>query len=269
MKTILIPAVALAFVVPCPVAAQHQDLSRQAYSFIDNRLDVVVLADGPGVLQVVRGDYGRIDVASRARDGLAGSALGGIHTRQLRLTAAGAEGVEYIVAVPEYVSVRVQLPDGLAASLSPSTAAASYRWASTVQEPGTEASSATPRSEFTTVLTQPRAPTVVDVPDLSAVRSLAVRAEGSEFRVAASRPLQLGAAGAGRLEIRPQGEPMDVVVYVPVGTSAFTLRSGTRALAEATDGRFRPLCGNVVVQRPAPQQIWLSFHPQRGQLDCR
>jgi hypothetical protein len=47
------------------------------------------------------------------------------------------------------------------------------------------------------------------------------------------------------------------------------VRSGSLRLLDSQAGQPQSLCGNVVVQRPSEQQIWLTFHPQAGQLDCR
>jgi hypothetical protein len=281
MKTILYVAALATAVLAAPAASQQVDVNRQVFTFVQNRLDLVVLAEAPGVLQVVRGEQGRIEVAARSRDGLAGSGLGGTFTPQLRLMGAGTAGVEYLVMVPEHVSVRVQLPHGGSASLSPSTAAATYRWG---EPAAATAATGAPVPVGAARPTAPIesgpgglfvahvstwAPAIVDVPDLTAVRSLSVRFEGAEFRIAASRPLQVQPGSAERLELRAAGDPLDLVIYVPRQGHAFSLRSGPLPLLESEAGRPRPLCGNVVVQSPTEQQIWLTFHPRAGQLDCR
>jgi hypothetical protein len=282
MKPVL-PIAALATLVFAAPAASQVDVNRQVYTFVENRLDLVVLADAPGVLQVVRGEHGRIEVAARSRDGLAGSGLGGTFTRQLRLMGAGTAGVEYLVVVPEHVSLRVQLPQGGSTSLSPSTAAATYRWdqpaaaaepagagqpaAGGARQPAA-ATEATPGGLFITHVSS-WAPAVVDIPDLAAVRSLSVRFEGAEFRIAASRPLQVQPGSAARMELRASGDPLDLVLYVPREGAAFSVHSGSLRLLDSQAGQPQALCGNVVVQRPSEQQTWLTFHPRAGQLDCR
>jgi hypothetical protein len=289
MKLIL-PVAALATLVLAAPAASQVDVNRQVYTFVENRLDLVVLAEAPGVLQVVRGEQGRIEVAARSRDGLAGSGLGGTFTRQLRLMGAGAAGVEYLVVVPEHVSLRVQLPHGGSASLSPSTAAATYRWGQpaaaavpdgagppaiagagrpAIAGAGQPAAAVEPPGGLFLTHVSSWAPAVVDIPDLAAVRSLSVRFEGAEFRIAASRPLQVRPGSAARMELRANGEPLDLVLYVPREGPAFSVRSGSLRLLDSMAGQPQALCGNVVVQRPSEQQIWLTFHPQAGQMDCR
>jgi hypothetical protein len=289
MKPIL-PVAALAALVFAAPAASQVDVNRQVYTFVENRLDLVVLAEAPGVLQVVRGEQGRIEVAARSRDGLAGSGLGGTFTRQLRLMGAGTAGVEYLVVVPEHVSLRVQLPQGGSADLSPSAAAATYRWGQPAaaadpagagqQVPGGAGQPATGGAGQPVAASEPAgglfithvaswAPAVVDIPDLTAVRSLSVRFEGADFRIAASRPLQVRPGSAAHMELRATGDPLDLVLYVPREGPAFSVRSGSLRLLDSHAGLPQALCGNVVVQRPSEQQIWLTFHPQAGQLDCR
>jgi hypothetical protein len=290
MKPFL-PIAALATLVLAVPAASQVDVNRHVYTFVENRLDVVVLAEAPGVLQVVRGELGRIEVAARSRDGLAGSGLGGTLTRQLRLLGAGTSGVEYLVVVPEHVSLRVHLPQGGSADLSPSAAAATYRWGPPAAAPGPGAAGqtvaggagqpATGAPFQTAAASEPAtgglfithvsswAPGVVDIPDLAAVRSLSVRFQGAEFRIAASRPLQVRPGSAARMEVRATGDPLDLVLYVPREGPAFSIQSGSLRLLESHAGQPQALCGNVVVQRPSEQQIWLTFHPRAGQLDCR
>jgi hypothetical protein len=290
MKPVL-PAAALAILILAAPAASQVDVNRQVYTFVENRLDLVVLAEAPGVLQVVRGEQGRIEVAARSRDGLAGSGLGGTFTRQLRLMGAGTAGVEYLVVVPEHVSLRVQLPQGGSANLSPSTPAATYRWGQPAAAADTTGagqpvaggagqpaiggagqpaapSEPAPGGLFITHVSS-WAPAVIDIPDLAAVRSLSVRFEGAEFRIVASRPLQVRPGSAARMELRVTGDPLDLVLYVPREGPDFSVRSGSLRLLDSQSGQPQTLCGNVVVQRPSEQQTWLTFHPQAGQLDCR
>jgi hypothetical protein len=290
--------------LPATAAAQ-QDVNRRAYSFLENHLEIAVVAEAPGVLQVVRGERGRLEVAGRSLDGFSGSALGGHLTRQLRLTAVGAEAVEYLVVVPDHVNVRVHLPDGSSASVAPRAPAASFRWAgaaplgsaaapplqwaadvpSADRRASLDAAAAAAQQELrappqpqllrTTgsglyvVHSSSRTPAAIDVPDLAAVRTLDLRFEGSEFRIAASRPLAMEPGDAARFVIRAHGEPLDLVVYVPRDTRSFLLSAAGVRIAEATGGRPRALCGNVVIQSPTDFQTWLTFRPQDGQIDCR
>lgn len=286
MRIILLCAAALCVAgSTTPASAQYPHVERHSYTFIDNRLDVVVAAEAAGVLQVVRGDRGVVEVTSRSRDGLTGAGLGGRLTPELRLTAAGAGDVMYIVVVPEHVTVSVQLPERGRATVSPSAAVSTYRWnaAAQVAAPRADAAPVPAADALIAAAAAPAetldglflvhastwAPGVVDVPDLSAVRSLSVRLEGGDFRVAASRPLSVNPGSSAELELRVSGQPLDLVLYVPREGPPFSLRSGSLSLAEATSGRARALCDNVVVQSPGPQQSWLTFRPQGGRLACR
>jgi hypothetical protein len=283
----------LAAALPAAAGAQ-QDVNRRTFTFLENHLEVAVLADAPGVLQVVRGELGQLEVAGRASEGFAGYGLGGHLTRQLRLTAVGAEAAEYLVVVPEHVNVRVHLPDGTSADLPPRAPAATYRWAAAAPtarygwigdryDPGPyrpsldvpELTSREPQLRRTVagglfVVHQAQwAPAVVDVPSLSAIRSLDLRFEGSDFRVATSRPLTLQPGDAAHFIMQADGEPLDVLLFVPHGTGRFLLRAGGIAVAEVVAGRPRALCGSVIMQQPSAVQTWLSFRPDAGRLDCR
>jgi hypothetical protein len=303
MMKSFVALIGFALLLPITVAAQ-EDVSRRTYTFLENRLDVAVIAEVPGVLQIVRGERGRVDVAGHSSDGFAGSALGGRLTRQLRLTAVGARTVEFLVVVPEHVALRVQLPDGTSASVTPGTAAASYRWAGTsaagfpettylarspisLDAPVPPHSSAYPHSGAAITYAPPepqllrtagalfvahdsdRAPSLIDVPDLSAIRTLDVRFEHGSFRVVASRPLSVRRGDASHFVLQAEGDPLDIVLFIPPGTAPLALYANGSRIAEYDAGRPRALCNNVVIQTPAENRTWLTFHPQSGRIDCR
>jgi hypothetical protein len=267
------PAVALlafaALLLPAAASAQEQDVTRRTYTFLSHRLDVAILADAPGVLQVLRGERGRIEVAARSRDGFPGFGLGGSHTPQLRLTAVGSEAVQYLVVVPEHVSVRVRLPQGAMLSLAPRAPAGTYTWGGTSDEAAARAPLPTTAGGLFLAHTASWAPRTVDIPDLASIRSLSVRFGSGDFRVAASRPLTVAPASRTDLQLDIAGDPLDLVIYVPGGRAPFTLRSGSLVIAESVVGVPRPLCGNVIIQSPTEHQTWLTFRPQAGRLDCR
>jgi hypothetical protein len=279
----LVAALVCAAALPASVDAQR-DVTRRAWTFLDNRLVVAVHAEAPGELQVIRGQRGRVEVAARSEFGFAGFGFGGDITRQLRLTAVGADAVQYLVVVPEHVVVRVQLPDGAAGTVSSRDGVATYRWGDSAfrgadtgdfapddlrpRDAEPSAMLPTTGTGLFVVHSGNRAPAVVDVPDLASIRSLAVRVQGDHFSIAASRPLALERGNADRVQVRVSGEPLDVVVFVPRGTSRFQLRSGA-ALADVTAGRPRALCGGAVVQAPTPNQDWLTLFPRDGRLECR
>jgi hypothetical protein len=279
----LLTAVALAATLPAAADAQR-DVTRRSYTFLEDRLVIEVLAEAPGELQVVRGQRGRVEVAARSRDGFAGFGLGGDYTRLLRLTAVGSDAVQYLVVVPEHVAVSVVLPRGGTAHVPDRDGLASYRWGEDATHPGATRSgdaADTPITDVEPIVAttsaglyvvhsgRGRVPSLVDVPELASVRSMSVRVEGDDFRVAATRPLALTPGDAGHMVIRVDGEPLDLVLFVPRGSSGFELRSGSRRIADVAFGRPRSYCGNTVVQQPTPHQDWLTVFPSDGSVSCR
>jgi hypothetical protein len=280
MKQIL-AALALAAILPASADAQR-DVTRRTYTFLDNRLVVAVLAEAPGELQVVRGQRGRVEVAARSRDGFAGFGLGGDYTPQLSLTAVGADAVQYLVVVPEHVSVSVQLPRGATAHAPDRDGIATYRWGTTDipdadrMDGGTADFAAEQRITPTTtaglyVVHSGRGlvPDLIDVPNLASIRSVSVRVEGDDFRVAASRPLALTPGDRGHMLIRVDGQPLDLVLFVPRGSSGLEIRSGSRRIADVRSGRPQSYCDSSVVQQPTPHQDWLTIFPSNGSITCR
>jgi hypothetical protein len=269
--TVLLAAAALLF--PGAASAQEQDVTRRTYTFLDNRLDVAVTADAPGVLHVVRGQRGRIEVAARSRDGFPGFGLGGTHTRQLQLTAVGSESVQYLVVVPERVSVRVRLPQGGSVTLAPHTPNGRYSWGATEPVAVSHGSDDMPLPTLTGGLflayRSVWAPGVLDLRGLESVRSLSVRFEGTDFRLASSRPLSVTPGSRSLMRLDLAGEPVDLVLYVPRGRAPFTLRSGNMVIAEQVGGTPRAVCDNVIIQSPTEYQTWLTFRTHAGRLDCR
>ncbi|HSJ33176.1 MAG TPA: hypothetical protein VK933_17165 [Longimicrobiales bacterium] len=279
----LLTAFALAVTLPAAADAQR-DVTRRSYTFLEDRLVIEVLAEAPGELQVVRGQRGRVEVAARSSDGFAGFGLGGDYTRHLRLTAIGSDAVQYLVVVPEHVAVSVVLPRGGTAHVPNRDGLASYRWgedAGRADEIRSDAAAAAPGMAVEPIVPttsaglyvvhsgRGRVPSLVDVPELASVRSMSVRVEGDDFRVAATRPLALTPGDAGHMVIRVDGEPLDLVLFVPRGSSGFELRSGSRRIADVAFGRPRSYCGNTVVQQPTPHQDWLTVFPTDGSVSCR
>jgi hypothetical protein len=283
MKQIL-TALALAVLVPGAADAQR-DVTRRTYTFLEDRLVVAVHAEAPGELQVVRGQRGRVEVAARSRDGFAGFGLGGDFTRQLRLTAVGSEAVQYLVVVPEHVAVSVLLPRGGSAHVPDRDGIATYRWGDDSEVSGRGARTGEtgdePAIDLTPILPSTatglyvvhsgrgRVPSLVDVPGLASIRSISIRVEGDEFRVAATRPLALQPGDAGHMVIRVDGQPLDLVLFVPRGSSGFQLRSGAQRIADVSGGRPQSYCGSTVIQQPTPHQYWLTVFPSDGSMSCR
>jgi hypothetical protein len=204
----------------------------------------------------------------------------------------GAEAVHYLVVVPERVSVRILLPGGRRLSLSPLASSGTWNWgtaaasdaatARTTPAPGAAGTTAAPvllpeaaggeeagADGFFVAHRDRWAPAIVDLPDLAAVRSLSVRFDGGEFRVAASRPLAVMPGSRSHMELRLDGDPLDVVIYVPRGRADFVLRSGTQTLARSAGDQPATLCSNVVILTPSAEQSWFTFYPQAGRLECR
>jgi hypothetical protein len=267
----LIACLALSFALPTAASGQR-DVTRRAYTFLENRLVVAVHAEAPGELQVIRGQRGRIEVAARARDGFAGFGLGGELTRQLSLTAVGSDAVQYLVVVPEHVMVRVQLPDGGMRQVPTRAPVSTFRWGSdhvdAVPGHATALLPTAPGGLFV-VLSAARTPAVVDIPDLASIRSLSLRVQGDRFSVAASRPLAIQNGSSEHLQIRVSGEPVDLVMYIPQRTSGVQVRSGAMRLAAVSGGRSMTTCGGAVHQRPTEHQDWLTLFPGGGGVVCR
>lgn len=263
-------AAALALLLsPAMLTAQESEVSRRTYTFINDRLVVSVVGGGAGALQILRGEPGRIEVAARSREGFPGFGLGGTLTRELRLTAPGAEQVQFLVVVPERVAVTVRLPHGETRQPPGNGDAVSYQWGGAPETVSELPLRPTLAGGLELVHATRRAPSVVDVPDILAVRSLSLRIEGSDFRIGASRPLSLEAGGNSRVELHTGGAPTDIVIYVPRGTGLFQLRAAGTPIAEVVSGRGRPLCDGVAVQSPTPAQDWLTFYLDGGMSECR
>lgn len=310
MKRTVLALAALLVVGTVPATAQEWDVARRQYTFIDNRLDIDVVVESAGTLRLIRGMPGSVEVAGRARNGFTGFALGDHNVPELRLSAVGADRVEYLVVVPENVRVRVKIPGRSVAEVFGSTRnAASYEWlalpaddvgdrdlrrraptsapAAPTPAPGAPAPatptdpqnqplasrfgpppapSATP-GMFTTYAGD-APPDVVTFPRAEVIGTLTVRVEGDHFRIAASRPLGLQRGDPRLVEIRPVGEPMDLVIVVPTWTTDFVVEvAGSPAFA-VTEGRPMALCTPVTQQLLEGGRLWYTFSPVDGQLDC-
>jgi hypothetical protein len=299
MRRTITALAALALVLPAPAAAQELEVTRRSFNFLERWLDIAVVADAPGVLQVVRGARGKVEVAARAEQGFAGYGLGGELTRRLDLTAVGAQNAQFIVVVPEHVSVRIFMPDGTSATVQSRETGASVRWLAPALAPGANApgridsspiGSGTPHYDGfggpePSFVPAPAAevvppgmvvahrtawlPSRVDIPELASVRSLDIRFEGSDFRVAASRPLLVEPGDRSRFELRLVGDPLDVVLYVPASADGFGIHAGGVPIVESRAGAVTALCEGVVIQRSEAGRTWLSYRPADGRLQCR
>lgn len=279
--------------------AQEWDVARRQYAFIDNRLDIDVVVESAGTLRLIRGMPGSVEVAGRARNGFTGFALGDRNVPELRLSAVGADRVEYLVVVPENVRVRIKIPGRPVAEVFGSTRdAASYEWPALPVEDDADrgrsgapsptstapAPSEAPAEQLPTRFTPPPAPSatpgmfttyahdvppeVVTFPRTEVLGTLTVRLEGDRFRIAASRPLGLQRGDPRMVEIRPVGEPMDVVIVIPVWTTDFVVEVGGSPAFAVSSGRPMALCTPVTEQLLEGGRLWYTFSPVEGRLDC-
>ncbi|MFP4622923.1 MAG: hypothetical protein ACLFRX_01965 [Gemmatimonadota bacterium] len=267
----------LALVIAWPAAAQEWQVARESFAFAGTRLRILVQADAPGTLQVIRGAPGSVRVASRAVRGF--TAAGLADTEELTLTAAGHGPVDYMVAVPEGVWVDVNVPERMGQAIAGSDGSRTFEWGpAAARQRGVADWLAPPEGEvapleggdaplFTTYAAD-ETPRVVTLPRLETVRSVSVRIQGDGFRVLTSRPLAVDRGASARVVIRT-GEPaMDLVVVVPRHTREFRLETG-QVTALVIDGdRVTPLCSPVIDQRLSDDRRWLTFSPREGTLRC-
>lgn len=272
MNKLALIAAAAGLALARPAGAQESDVTRRAWTFLEDRLRITVVGEAAGALQLVRGEPGRVEVAARSDEGLPGFGLGGTLTRELRLTSVGASDVRFLVVVPDRVLVTLELPGGDTRVLSSTASAASFDWG----ERGTDTfrTDALPLAPTLAnglylVHATRWAPAAVDIPDARGVRSISVRFEGADFRIAATRPLALRDGDRRRLVLSLPGEPIDLVLYVPRGAATFVLRAEDVVIAELLGGRARTRCSGVIIQRPTPAQEWLTFHPSTTGIECR
>lgn len=271
-----------------PVAAQQWDVTRRVYTMLDTDLTVDVVTNAPGTLQLMHGQGGQVEVTGRALHGMAASALSSKNGTTLRLSGVGADRVEYIVVVPNNVYVRVKLPDReVAETFSTMSGSKSYTWQATpgqtgdmtvagpdVSVPGgavvpavAERAPSSSPPLFTTYA-DASAPEVVSFPSAALLRTLSVRLEGDEFRVEASRPMTLQPGNPKSIAIRPVGQPMDVVLVVPVATKDFVVEVGGHPAMAVVQGRPMSMCTPVVEQLLKGDRLWFTFSPVDGALTC-
>lgn len=280
-RSALLAVLAAAFSA-APLAAQEQDVARGSFPYFERSLTIDVLAQVPGELQILRTRNARVEVAAMAAPGLASFTRGGWRGNALRLTAAGAARVAYIVHVPENVFVSVRTPDAgnhSAGRRDPDV----IRWdgpprdASDARPASSPAGGAVPVSlrsgpavdamgRFRGLIAR-QPPAVVSIPSLHAVRSLEVRIEGDEFAVATSRPLELHRGDARTLVLDFAGDPLDVVLTVPAG-ARLRLDAAGQPLLRMAEGRVALTCPAGIDQRPAADRRWLLYRPQAGRLGC-
>ena len=269
--------VLLGLAAAAPVAGQEWLVNRERFRYIGTRLTIDVVAEAAGTLHVLRGQDGWVGVAGRVPAGLAVAGL--TDDDHLTLTAAGAGPVDYMVTVPEGVWVVVRLPDRSATeSVGGHTRLRTFDWgegygahhelavATTELLPIPADEDAGP-GLFTTYAAA-LAPAVIMLPDLRAVRTFTVRTGATRFRIATSRPLALQAGSPSSFEIRPAGEPMDIVIEIPEGTPSFGITAAGAPVLTIQGAEVTPRCGPLTHQWLSDGRQWVTFTPQEGRLDC-
>lgn len=293
----------LFLVAAAPLHAQEDNVVRRIFTFLDSRLTVDVLVESPGVLRMIRGEAGEVQVAARASRGFAGFGLAGRGDNELKLTALGADHVEYLVIVPERVRVSVRMPDRYRAETFASTSDnATFIWDATGEaRDRVAAAAARPDAEprlpdaaradrtaqaapernrvpadeavepgyayFTAYAGAP-VPELISLPETERISSVTVRVEGERFRIDASRPMRLTPGDPRVLEIRPEGEPMHIVIYLPDNVPQFIMRLGN-VPAFAMQGRDPAVfCTPVIEQWLDDGRRWYTFSPRAGRLRC-
>lgn len=249
-----------------PVAAQDGNVLRRSFAYFDRSLTVEVDAGTPGSLRLMRAGNSRIEVAAAARNGLPGVGIGGLTGDRLRLSAVGGSNVDYLVLVPENIQVRVQLPDQSYALPAVSGPQAVYSWGGpTGAEPTTGL-----RTGDALYLTYSAdaAPAEIVIQDLASVRRLGVRTGGSAFRIETSRPLAATPGSATSVTIHAVGEPIDILLTLPQGTSDFTLRVPEGVAFSISNGESQVRCGPSVSQLLRDGRRAIDITPVGGTVQC-
>ncbi|HEY0672755.1 MAG TPA: hypothetical protein VGD27_10835 [Longimicrobiales bacterium] len=254
--------------------AQERGLSRRQFPFFDNKLTVEIVADMPGQLQLVRGEPGMIEVAARVPGGIPAFALGGREGDRLRLTAVGGDHADFVLIIPEDAMVRVLLPDRNSHQVNSMQKSGRYNWGEMTKGSGPVESTETtalayapsaPATAYSNVMT----PRAVNVSRLNAVRTVSVRFEGSTFNVAGTQPMSVQDGDPSNIEIRTGEEVQDVVISLPLGTSAFALRLGGKSAMQVVGGEIRVYCEPLTEQDLGAGRRWYTFTPSMGRLTCR
>jgi hypothetical protein len=270
MKALPILSLTLVALAAKPVLAQDSGLDRRSFPFFDSHLTIEIRTESGGTLEVLRGGRGRIEVSSRAPEAVLAYAPPRATGGPLRLSASGGRTVQYIVVVPDGVQVNVQLPDE--PDLSPAAAhpAEVYKWgpAGGVPEAGDNVMVSALTIALSEAYSDISAPGELTLPGLASIRRIGIRIEGTAFRVASSSPVSVQRADAGRVDVRPGAEPVDVEIFLPRGTQQFVLRVAGNELFAVRGGQPRTDCGPVTVQNLPDGNRWYDFVPTGGRLVC-
>jgi hypothetical protein len=271
MKARFYVALALLAVGSAQTAAQERDVARRAFTFLDRNLTIEVVSEAAGALHVVRGEPGIVEVAARAPEGFAGFAMGGREENELRLTAVGGSRVDYMVSVPEDVRVRVLLPGRQHMEVASTRPAMTYNWAApaTEQKQNGTAAIIAPNADGMFVSYHAYAtPRVLSIADVGAVTKLDVRFEGSEFKIATSRPVQATDGSSTAINFNPGREPIAIVITAPQNARDFQLVLAGKTALEARGGALHSYCDQVITQQLPDGRRYYSYAPA-DKLICR
>ena len=272
---------ALMLALATPVAAQEHEVARRTFTFIENDLTIEVVGHSPGALHIVRGQPGQIEVAARAKDGIAGFGLAGEARNRLKLTAVGAERVTFLVVVPSELRVRVELPEQPVAEIFGSLDQAASRAGSAprrrrLRDPRPRRRRPTgPRppaswtrgSTFRTPDSARPGPSRSRTPCRCSGSPCAGRAGSSASRATARSACSK--YGSNALELEADGRATELVLSVPATTRDFVLRVGDSPALVVKEGQAAVLCSPVIDQTLDGSRRWFTFTPENGKLACR
>lgn len=258
--------------VPAYADAQEYATGRRSFVFFGRELAIEVTADGPGALQVVRGEPGRIEVGAHAADGLSSVALGGWRGDRLRLNALGGGDASYIVVVPERVHVVATLPGQQGATRVPDEPAAVLRWDADAALAGFPESAAsavlTPGADGLFLVHHDDVAPAELVLHQASLNRVQVRVEGERFLVRSSQPLSLRGSQTSPLRLRTGENPIALVITVPSATRFFRLRSDSDVLLTIHEGQASTTCDRTLAVRDPAGGQQFEFVPVAGRVHC-
>lgn len=264
----------VALAAAAPLQAQGGQVSRGRYTFVNTRLSIEVTTDLPGLLRVMHGAVGEVDVTARAPGGLVTSSLGGRTSDVLHITALGGRRLDAIVSVPPQVWVNIHVPgSGSAAVFSGLNDTKTYHWGpASERENRASAPLPPPDSDgLYTLDTGSSAPAEVSISGASSLESVSVHLGEPGYSVRADAPIETTSnPGITRLRVTDSaGRPARVIVDVPGRTRAFTLRLNEAAALVVSGGRVRSICGTSVTdQWLSGNRRWVTFSPPRTRPQC-
>jgi hypothetical protein len=271
MTSMSIKAGLACLLLATPLVAQERQVARRQYTFLDNSLTIDVLSEASGVLRVLRGEPGMVEVAARAPKGFPAFAMGGRDGHDLRLTAMGADRVDYLVVVPEDVRVRIRLPDRRQVEIASSRPAATYTWGANPPPVSGEARTLAvpPSGGMYLSYYSESVPRVFSIRDVAGVQRLDVQFEGNDFRVSTSRPVTMDAGRSDAIDFRAGQPPLNLVLSLPTDAADFRLVIGGKTALEARAGDVRTFCGQFISQRTQDGRRLYTFIASGDRLICQ